>query len=229
MLECLTTYRRWSKEVFRTQDYEGQTNSRTNRSLGKGYYKKIKAKNEYRLIFVGHLLQKQGVQEIIRALPKVIKKLPRISLAIVGGGEYEQTLRTLVHDLSLTKHVAFLGWESNQKVIQKHIMKSDLALATYEPSGKDTTNFSYYADPTKIKTYLSCGVPLLMTDVSYNALELMRSGVAVVIPYEAHAISSAIIRLFTHANVLNEMKQKTIKEAHKFRWDMIFEKAFQSV
>lgn len=196
---------------------------------GKDIVKKIKLKNDYRLIFVGHLLEKQGVQEVIRAMPAILKKLPKVSFVIIGGGEYEQPLRELVSSLSLEKYVQFMGWQSDQAVIQKEIIKSDIALATYMPSGRDTTNFSYYADPTKIKTYLSCGVPVLMTDVSYNAKSLMKSGVAVVIPYNHHAIASAIIRLFTHANVLNEMKQKTIKEAHKFRWDMIFEKAFQSV
>lgn len=190
---------------------------------------KAKRMNNNRLIFVGHLLKKQGLQEVIRALPRVIKKVPHVSLAIIGGGEYEKSLRDLVEELSLGVYVTFLGWESNQKAIKKHIMKSDLALATYEPSGKDTTNFSYYADPTKIKTYLSCGVPILMSDVSYNAKILMGAGVAVVVPYEIQAIASAIIRLFTHTNTLYTMKERSVREAHTFRWDRIFEKAFQSV
>ena len=195
----------------------------------KDIVKKIKLKNDYRLIFVGHLLEKQGVQEVIRALPTILKKLPKVTFTIIGGGEYEQHLRDLVESLSLEKYVQFMGWQSDQAVIRNEIIKSDIALATYMPSGRDTTNFSYYADPTKIKIYLSCGVPVMMTDVSYNAKTLMGAGVVVVVPYETHAIASAIIRLFTHTNTLYKMKDLTIKESHKFCWDKIFEKAFQSV
>lgn len=190
---------------------------------------KVKQTNDYRLIFVGHLLKKQGVQEVIRALPRVIKKLPSVTLAIIGGGEYEKSLRELVDRLSLSSHVKFLGWQSNQHFIQKKILQSDLSLATYEPSGKDTTNFSYYADPTKIKTYLSCGVPLLMTDVSYNAKALIKAGVAAVVPYDKDAIASSIIRIFQDQKTLFQMKKKSIQYAQNFRWDRIFADALHSI
>lgn len=189
----------------------------------------VKEKNEYKLIFVGHLLKKQGVQEVILALPMVIAKLPRVSLTIIGGGEYEQALKDLVKELSLVKYVKFLGWQADQNIIRTYIAKSDVSLATYDPTGKDTTNFSYYADPTKIKTYLSCGVPVLMTDLSYNAKLLMKSGVALVTPYDDRSISFAIIHLFTHRRLLYEMKERAIKKAHQFRWDVIYNKAFSSL
>lgn len=195
----------------------------------KDIVRKIKAKNDYRLVFVGHLLEKQGVQEVIRALPAVLKKFPKISLTIIGGGEYEQPLRELVKSLSLEKHIQFMGWQSDQAVIQREIIKSDIAFATYMPSGKDTTNFSYYADPTKIKTYLSCGIPVVMTDVSYNAKELERQGVAVVVPYTSEAISLHIIKLFQDTILLRQMKIKSIQYAQNYCWDRIFTKAFASL
>lgn len=195
----------------------------------KDIVKKIKVKNDYRLIFVGHLLEKQGVQEVIRALPAVLKKFPKVSFMIIGGGEYEQPLRELVESLSLEKHVQFMGWQSDQFVIQREIKKSDIALATYMPSGKDSTNFSYYADPTKIKTYLSCGVPVLMTDVSYNAKMLEKVGVAVMVPYDHNKISLEINRLFEDSKLLIQMKKKSIQYSQNCRWDRIFSRAFTSI
>ena len=192
----------------------------------KDIVKKIKAKNEYRLIFVGHLLEKQGVQEVIRAIPAVLKKLPKVSFTIIGGGEYEQPLRELVSSLSLEKYVQFMGWQSDQAVIRNEIIKSDIALATYMPSGRDTTNFSYYADPTKIKTYLSCGVPVLMTDVSYNAKSLMKSGVAVVVPYNHQDIARAIVTILSDTNALLRAKKAAREQARTFTWQKIFEKTF---
>lgn len=195
----------------------------------KDIIKKIKTKNDYRLIFVGHLLEKQGVQEVIRALPVVVKKIPKVTFTIIGGGEYEQSLRDLVVSLSLQKRVRFMGWQSDQTVIRREISRSDIAVATYMPSGKDTTNFSYYADPTKIKTYLSCGVPVMMTNVAYNAKKLEREGVAIVVPYISGAISLSFTKIFQDNTSLQYMKKKSIQCANNFRWESIFRKAFAYV
>ena len=158
MLECIATNRRREKKFLGLKTTKDKQIVVPIGVWEKDIVKKIKVKNDYRLIFVGHLLEKQGVQEVIRAMPAILKKLPRVSLTIIGGGEYEQPLRELVESLSLEKHVQFMGWQSDQAAIQKEIIKSDIALATYMPSGRDTTNFSYYADPTKNKniSFLRC-------------------------------------------------------------------------
>jgi len=182
-----------------------------------------------RLIFVGHLLEKQGVQKVIQALPKILRNIPDTTLMIVGGGEYEGELRKLARALSLQEHIKFLGWESNQDLIRKYIRESDVAVATYDPSGARTTNFSYYADPTKIKTYLSCGIPVIMTDVSYNAKTLENRNVAKVVPYDASAIASAITSWLRNPKTLYGQKKKAIAEARSYLWDEIFKEALKYI
>jgi len=181
------------------------------------------------IIFAGHLLEKQGLQEVLRALPKVLRRIPDASLTVIGGGEYEHELRKLAGALMLDGHVTFLGWQEDQRLIRTYLKQSDIAVATYDPSGEGTTNFSYYADPTKIKTYLSCGIPVIMTDVPYNASELAKRGAAAVVPYTSSAIARAIISWLTHPDLLYKRKRSAILVIKEYSWERIFDNAFTHI
>ena len=43
----------------------------------------------YTIVFMGHLLEKQGAQLILKVLPSLIKKFPKIKFKIIGGGSYK--------------------------------------------------------------------------------------------------------------------------------------------
>lgn len=181
------------------------------------------------IIFVGHILKKQGIQKVIEALPFVVRRFPQVCFTVIGSGEYERSIRLLVIQLKLSRVVTFYGWIADRKKIQRKIRESDLAVATYEPYGQDTTNFSYYADSTKIKTYLANGVPVITTDVPYNARVLERSGCVFVVKYDAQSIAYLINKLLSHRNILLRAKNSARKAAGIFTWEQIFEQAFASV
>src|SRR5262249_43330397 len=123
---------------------------------------------KHQILFLGHLLEKQGVQIVLDALPSVIKKIPTVHFIIAGGGEYLTTLQDQVSQLSLAKYVSFTGWIKERKQIDRMMSESAIAVATYKPEKKQLYNFTYYADPTKLKDYLSAGLPIILTDISYN-------------------------------------------------------------
>lgn len=54
---------------------------------------------KHQVLFMGHLLEKQGVQVVLDALPVVIKKIIDLRFIIVGGGEYKNELEVKVKDL----------------------------------------------------------------------------------------------------------------------------------
>lgn len=188
--------------------------------------KTIKRTNNSRIIFVGHLLEKQGVQVVLRALPKVIRYIPDVTFTIIGGGEYENTLRALSRSLRLGSHVKFFGWEPRQEVIRNKLLQSDIAVAVYSSEGEKDTNFTYYADPTKIKTYLSCGLPVVLTPVPYNAKELERKGAAYLVKYTEEEVSAMLISLLTESERLRKAKQSALACVRAYTWERIFSTAF---
>jgi glycosyltransferase involved in cell wall biosynthesis len=73
-------------------------------------YRRIPVINRQRnVILTGCRLVKKGIRFLIMALEKLVPKFPGLSLKIFGTGEEEQELRALVSQLSLEKHVYFLG------------------------------------------------------------------------------------------------------------------------
>lgn len=176
----------------------------------------------HRFVFAGHLLSKQGVGKVLEAIPSVLKKVQDVTFLIIGGGEEEGWLRDLVRKLGIANHVTFTGWIKDQNEIRKLFARCAFAVATYDPRGADEGNFTYYADPTKIKTYLSCGLPVVMTDVSYNAKDLEQAGCVTVVPYDTKAIARALMVWLIDRKALAKARGNATEIAKTFTWERIF-------
>jgi glycosyltransferase involved in cell wall biosynthesis len=61
------------------------------------------------LLFVGRLVEKKGVDVLLRAMPRVLAAHPDVRLSVVGHGPLEQELRALASSLGVQANVRFLG------------------------------------------------------------------------------------------------------------------------
>ncbi len=168
MAEAREKYRGLKKELYQRQ-----------KTVPIGiWYNRIPRKDfleieKHTLVFMGHILKKQGIQYVLAAVPKIIKEIPDFKFLIIGGGDYLAVLKEKVRDLKIEKYAAFTGFIENHQEIEERLSRSALAVAIYE-RGKKKTNFTYFADPGKLKSYLAAGLPVLLTDVPYNAKEIER-------------------------------------------------------
>ncbi|KKQ53549.1 MAG: hypothetical protein US70_C0002G0037 [Parcubacteria group bacterium GW2011_GWD2_38_11] len=174
---------------------------------------------KHQLLFVGNLLEKQGVQLVLDAMPDIIKEIPDFHFLIVGGGEYEDILKNKVAELRLENSVTFAGWIKERKELDQIMADSALAIAMYD-SKKD--NFTYYADPTKLKDYLSAGLPILLTDLPHNAKEIENNKCGKIIFYDKDQISQSVIQLMKDENNLKEYRMNATAYIKKFDWSIIF-------
>jgi glycosyltransferase involved in cell wall biosynthesis len=183
--------------------------------------KKNTLKQKNQMVFIGHILEKQGIQEVLRALPIIKKRISDIELVVVGGGEYLDQLQNLTRKLRLTESVRFLGWINDERKKAEIFQQSKIALAPYKPEKKQLYNFTYYADPTKLKEYLANGLPVILTDVSYNAKEIHARKCGIIVEYSSSSIAKAVISLLTDNN-LTLFADNARKYARTFTWEKIF-------
>lgn len=76
-------------------------------------------------ISVGYLLQRKGVDLIIRALLEVIKANDKVRLRIVGDGPQREFLEDLTKELNLSDYVIFEGFIPNNE-IQTYYQKAHI-------------------------------------------------------------------------------------------------------
>ena len=100
---------------------------------------------------------------------------------------------------------------------------SALAIAMYDKT-KDT--FTYYADPTKLKDYLSAGLPILLTDVPFNAQDIQKASCGIIVQYDSKILAKAIIKVLQDEKTLHTYRNNAITYIQKFDWEKIFDRAF---
>jgi len=177
---------------------------------------------KHTVVFMGHLLEKQGVQLLISAIPEVIKHIKDFKVRIIGDGPYRKYLEKLIFDLGVSKHVEMLGYIDSEEEKYKLISSASLAYALYDP---DIASFTYYADPGKIKTYLSCGVPVLVTNVPEISKELVATNSGVILPYDVSGLVSFFKDIFVSDKKLKILRDNAIFMGKKYDFEKIYAKA----
>ncbi len=73
----------------------------------------IKPKAKYNIVFAGRLIERKGVSLLVDAFKKVVADYDDVHLWILGDGDLQQTLRSKIDSLDLTKKISMLGLVHN--------------------------------------------------------------------------------------------------------------------
>lgn len=178
---------------------------------------------KHTLVFMGHVLEKQGVQYVIDAIPAIIKEVPDFKFLVIGGGEYLEKLKEQAKKLKVEKFVEFTGYVEKHGDVEKMLSKCACAIAMYEKYDQNgNLSFTYFADPGKIRAYLAGGLPILLSDVSYNAKEIEEKHCGFVINQDKEEIAKKVIMLMKDKKTLQEYRENAINYAKNFSWEIIF-------
>src|SRR5260370_19427200 len=150
-------------------------------------------------------------------------RLRAVKLLVVGDGPYRAALERQSAELGVADAVEFAGFIDDHHEIERRLAGSTLGLAPYVP---DPESFSRFADPGKIKTYLACGLPVILTNVPPIAPLLEERGAGRIVPYEAGALADAIVEYLTDRERLEQARTAAIALGAEYAWDRVFAAAF---
>jgi glycosyltransferase involved in cell wall biosynthesis len=77
------------------------------------------------ILFVGRLIDWKGIDDLISAVPKILKKYPKTKLLLVGAGPLKEKLIKLSKRLDITNNTLFMG-EVNQEELPKYYSLADV-------------------------------------------------------------------------------------------------------
>jgi len=175
-----------------------------------------------RLVFFGHLIEAKGIGLVIRAFPDILREVPDCRLIVIGTGDLEEEMKKLVHELNVDKKVDFLGFVPEYKDALDIVSECTVGLAPYKPLANTITEF---AEPFKIKEYLSCGLPVIMTGVPEISKEVKENGAGIVIDYDQKELVNAAVLLLKNKETYLNYKKNVYNFIYKYDWNVIFEGA----
>jgi glycosyltransferase involved in cell wall biosynthesis len=175
------------------------------------------------IVYFGALHEEHGPGLILEALPSILRKIPDARVVFVGGGSLKKTLENRVRELGLEDHVLFTGFVASDEEVYRILSCCGLGLATYPP---DDTTYKRYCDPGKVKIYLACGLPVLITDVPAVAREIASRGAGKIVEYSAESLAETVTRILLNPSEQESMREKALTLAAEYDWDAIWERTF---
>ncbi len=182
--------------------------------------------NHKKVVYLGHLVERQGVATLIKALQLVIKKDPKVTAEIIGNGPEIDSLKKLAYELGIAKQVTFHGFVKDHKDVERIISQATVAAAPYV---MDETSFTQFADPGKIKAYLAASLPIVLTDVPPNAKDLESVGAAIIVSDSPKAVAEGLESLLSNQKNWLKAHKAAARLAQEFNWDNIMQKTLKSL
>lgn len=182
--------------------------------------KKFNQIDKHSIIYAGGLMPHQGIQLVIEALPLIKEQIPDVTFEIIGIGSYENDLKKLVKEKNLEGTVSFLGYMEKHDDVEKILSSKGIAAAMYN---EELSRWSYYADPSKVKTYIAAGLPVLTTSVTQIAKEIEKRDCGYMLDYNAKAFAKAAIKIFKDEKLHNRFRNNATRFAKGFDWNTLLD------
>jgi glycosyltransferase involved in cell wall biosynthesis len=170
-----------------------------------------------RVVFLGHLVERQGVDLLLEALARLAERGEAVQADVIGTGPLERELRREAQRRGLESSVRFHGFVEDHRDVERLLAEAAVGVAPYRPT---ESTFTRYADPGKLKAYLAAGLPIVLTDVPPNARDLEREAGAEIVAYDADALADAIVRSFDPDDWARR-REAALGYARRFDWAVL--------
>ncbi|MFH1606893.1 MAG: glycosyltransferase family 4 protein [Nanoarchaeota archaeon] len=180
-------------------------------------YKTIKEKkySEPGICCIGRLTPKKRVEDIIKAIKIVKKKIPEIKCRIMGTGDELARLKKLCESEKLNDSVEFLGFVEKNEDLIKTLKKSHVYCSASVLEGFGIT----------VIEAMACKVPYVISDIPpFKEISDNGFGGFIFKQKDYKDLAKKIILLLTDKNTYNEKCFEEEKIVEKYDWEKISKK-----
>ncbi len=167
-----------------------------------------------RFVFHGTILERSGLGILMTALASVRRK-DRISVKIIGEGDFSQRLREMIGSMNLEEVVEFDNHSYDVHSISKRLDDCNVGLVPLEISS--VTNFAL---PLKLIEYISIGLPVL-TVRSYAISYYFSENDCIFFDWnDSESLSAAIDRIAENPEILLRYRERAVALRDQFAWSI---------
>lgn len=121
-----------------------------------------KTKEIFKIVTIARLVEKKGIEYVLRAISLLKKRYSSIHYYIfgdeVGNSGEKARLNKLAHDLRINSCVDFCGWKSHNEIIQQLLSANLMVLPSITSRDGDEEGI-----PNAVKEAMAVGLPVITT------------------------------------------------------------------
>jgi glycosyltransferase involved in cell wall biosynthesis len=164
------------------------------------------ASGDFRLVIVARQEKAKGAGLVIRALPILTGRFPKMTFEIIGEGSALAELRRLAAEVGVMDRVRFAGKLNHLQVLE-HLKGA--TLFTFPTTSSD-------GFPKAVLEALASGLPVVATRVSVLP-QLLSNGAGVLIDNATpEDVASGVTQVLDSASVYESMSRKAIETARQY-------------
>lgn len=172
--------------------------------------------------FIGHIVPHVGLQAAVSAMKLITGPLPEARLLVVGDGPYLETLRQLALREGVEDAIQWYGYVPDHAGALDLLATCSIGIAPYR---RQIDRWTRFADPGKIRAYLSCGLAVVATDVPPVAREIITRNCGVICGQTSQDLAEAILGLVENPSRLAAYRKNALKLGLEYDWSAIFGRA----
>lgn len=183
-------------------------------------------KDKVVLTTFGLLSKGKGIEHVIQALPKIIKKEPRLVYYVLGvthpqvkkhdGEAYRNSLLKMAKDLGVRGHVRFLNRFLSKQEIYNYLLATDVYITPYPSPNQVSSGTLSYA--------LAAGKAVVSTPY-LHAKEALGEGRGVFCNFnDPNSIAERVKEIIENKKLKRSLEQKSYVYSRKFTWPLVAKK-----
>lgn len=176
-----------------------------------------------RVVYMGDVVKNKGAELFVPMAQELVKRIPELRFTVIGGGRDVQALREEVCAAGLEERVEVCGFVKDINDVVERLKGAGVAIAPYFPG--DANNFTFYSDPGKIKVYLGCGLPIVLTDVPPIAKVLEKENAGKIARYDATDFAQTVAALLTD-DAYPQICENARRLGEQSAWPKVLSEAF---
>ena len=182
-----------------------------------------------KLVLLGALAPSKGVDLVIEAWPSLLARFPGLELHVIGKTPHNAVEDGVVYQpyegrLAALGPSVVLHGRMDHDAVLRLLPGCDISLALYKPS---PTNLSQWADPSRVKDYLACGLPVVITDVPEIAKDVKRVNAGKVCEYTVEDMARAVGEILADPEGYLAMRRNAVDYMKTYEWAAIFDASFE--
>ena len=188
--------------------------------------KEFKLNKKKLLLTFGFIGRSKGIETVIKALPKIIKKNPEVLYIILGkthpnvlrdsGEEYRDYLKDLIKTLDVSEHVMLINEFIDENGLFKYLAACDIYITPYLSIAQITSGTLTYA--------MGSGCAVVSTRY-WHAAELLADDKGCFFDFnDPDGLAEVINQLLNEPETLKKIQKKAIDYGQNITWPKIGQK-----